>query len=379
MSQRPDAARNILYLHETSEMAGAENSLLQLAKNLDPSRFRPIFALPGDGPLAEALKHCGIDVEFVGFPRIRSGAGVIAATAAIRRIISGKAIALVHSNSIRTHLYGVIAARMSRVPVVWHERNLIIDEKVDPDKVLAFLPDAIICNSRAVARRFETRGALPPRIHIIYNGVDTQVFAPSVSGKGLRERFNIAADEIVIGMAGRLNPNKGHETFLRAAKIIAGSPLRARFLVVGGPVFEPDFGRDTVLREMAVALGLGDRVIFTGHIQEMPEAYAAMDIAVLASSVEACSRAVLEAMATARPVVATDNGGTPEMVAHGETGILVPSGDPAALASALGSLISDRERRHAMGRAARERVEAFFGIGKNVKDTQELYSRLLKV
>jgi glycosyltransferase involved in cell wall biosynthesis len=371
------AISNILYLHETSKIAGAENSLLQLAKNLDIARFKPFFALPEDGPLADALRRCGIDVELVGFPKIRAGSGVIAATTAIRRLIAGKSIALVHSNSIRTNLYGAAAARLSGVPVVWHERNLITTEKLDPDMVLAFLPDAIVCNSRAIARRFEKSGALPAKVQVIYNGVDTKAFNPSVSGKALRDRFGIGADEIVIGIASRFNPDKGHETFLRAAKLIARNQARVRFLIVGGAVFASDAGREKTLRDLALDLGIDDRVVFTGLIQEMAEAYAAMDIVVLASDAEPCGRVIFEAMATGRPMVATDTGGTPEIVVDGETGILVHPRDPAAMASALETLVADRQKRDAMGRLARGRMEALFGIEKNVANTEELYLRLL--
>jgi glycosyltransferase involved in cell wall biosynthesis len=271
-----------------------------------------------------------------------------------------------------------MAARFSGVPVVWHERNLITAEKLDPDRILAFLPDAIICNSRAIAGRFEKHGVLPAQVQVIYNGADTRAFNPSVSGKNLRERFGIGADEIVIGIASRFNPDKGHETFLRAAVLISKGYARARFLIVGGAVFASDMGREKLLRDLALNLGIGDRVVFTGLLQEMPEAYAAMDIVVLASNAEPCGRVIFEAMATGRPIVATKSGGTPEIISDGVTGVLISPGDPDRLSRVVMELVSNGARRASLGMAGRKKIEDNFSIQSNVYHTEALYASLLE-
>lgn len=372
---------NILYLHETSKMAGAENSLLQLAVNLDRGRFCPIFALPKDGPLSIELGRLNVAVHSMPYPKIRYGIGVLSTIMNLKNFIQKENIALIHSNSIRTHIYGAIVGRILKLPVVWHERNLLIVEKIDPDRVLAFLPDAVICNSNAVARRFECKGKMPAKVSVIHNGVDLGAFNPSIGGEETRKRFNIGSEDIVIGMVARLNANKGHETFFRAAQLLAckmpDMAEKMRFLIVGGAIFDEDAKYEDHLKRIAGDMTISKKIVFTGVCADMPKIYAAMDIAVLASEVEACSRAVSEAMSMGRPVVATNTGGTPELVVDDVTGVLVPFGVPEAMADALGSLVSDKTKRFSMGSAGRQRAEELFDIKRSARKIETIYSSLL--
>lgn len=372
---------NILYLHETSKLAGAENSLILLAKNIDRKRFSPIFVLPEPGPLVEAIKNIGIEVHLIPMPKIRRLRGVVGSLSKLNGFVREKNIALIHSNSIRTHIYGTIASKMAGIPVVWHERNLLIKEKLDPERILSFVPDAIICNSNAVARRFERRGKLPSKVSVIHNGADLAAFSPSVNGKTVRDRFFIKSGDTVVGIVARFDPNKGHETFFRAAGILIkemrsiGSPIR--FLVVGGAVFEEDAWYETRLRGLIQNMGIKDHVIFTGVCSDMPSVYAAMDIVVSASEVEACSRVISEAMAMGKPVVATNTGGTPEMVVDGFTGILVPPLDPAKMADAMKQLIRDKEKMAHMGYEGRNKAQVLFDIKRSAVKVEDLYGKIL--
>lgn len=372
---------NILYLHETALISGAERSLLALIAELDKGRFRVSVACPAGGPLPDKLMELGARVHPVDYPKIRMIAGVHATVDQLRRIVKEDDIALIHSNSIRTHIYAWLAGHPDRTPVIWHERNMTDTEIVDPDRCLSFLPDAIICNSEAIARRFMKHGRMPDKVCVIHNGVDLDRFNPSVSGDGLRRRFGIDADETVIGIASRFNKSKGHEIFLEAAvklmRAVPGADNRLRFLISGGAVFGADMEREAALKRAALREGLSGRVIFTGFSDNMPEVYSASDIIVLASTAEACGRVVSEAMACGKPVVGTDSGGTPEMIADGVTGILVKAGDAAGLAAALKTLIGDRDKRLAMGRESRKRAEKEFDIKIHAKETEDLYLRVI--
>ncbi|MBN1527382.1 MAG: glycosyltransferase [Candidatus Omnitrophica bacterium] len=371
---------NILYLHETSRIAGAEYSLLNLVKNIDKTRFDPIFVLPEPGPLSEELAKAGIEVLFIPFPKVRALAGVFRAFKKLARVVKEKDIRIIHSNSIRTHLYGSAAGREARVPVVWHERNLIANELIDPERSLSFLPDRIICNSGAIARRFMRRGALPAKVTVVHNGVDTGLFSPSVNGQKVREGFGVKADETVVGIASRFHRSKGHETFFEAAKILLRDmpQRRLKFLVAGGAVFDTDKEREARLKDLAAVFPLNEAVVFTGLRKDMPEVYAATDLFVLASDAEACGRVIIEAMASGKPVVGTDSGGTPEIIEDGVSGILVAPGKPKAMAEALAMLINDRSKRTAMGLAGRKRAESLFSIGSNVRKIENIYAKLLE-
>ena len=372
---------SVLYLHETAEFGGAENSLLNLTGRIDRTKFDPIVACPDNGLFPEKLKKIGIEVYPVAYPPLRRLVGVLPAIKKIRDIIRSRDVRLVHSNSIRTHLYGVIAVRPYGIPTIWHQRNLLIKEHIDPDRLFSLLPDKIICNSRAIADRFLKNGRLPSKVAIIYNGVDTEKFRPSINGGKVREEFRIAPDEIVIGIASRFNLYKGHETFLRAAHcLITGAPeitARLRFLIAGSPVFKEDEFREKHLVDLADKLGIRDKVIFSGFRNDMPEIYAAMDIFVLASDAEPCGRVVLEAMASGKAIVATGSGGTPELIKDNQTGFLFEAGDMKALAGKLAILIRDRSLSADMGAAGRKRAEEDFSIERNIRATEEIYTELL--
>ena len=380
MADNTEGRNVILYLHEVSRVAGAEQSLFNLARFLDRSRFIPVFAIPQKGEFSELLTTAGVETVFTGFPPVRGLSGVLASIQALNRLIREKRVALIHSNSIRTHFYGAVCARVNGIPAVWHQRNMLADERFDPDRMLSAVPDAIICNSRAVSRRFTRGNVLPAKVSVVFNGVDTAVFRPGLDPMKVRGEFGIPPGQTVVGMASRFNRNKGHESFIEAARIIFRLPgtENLRFMIVGGSVFEADATREKILRSLVNDAGLGARVIFTGPRRDMPDVYAAMDIFVLASESEACGRVVLEAMASGKPVIATDTGGTPEMISEGSEGLLFAPGDAAALAEKIRYLAGDPAAARGMGTRARQRAEKEFDIRINVRGTEEIYRRLLK-
>jgi len=371
---------NIAIVHEFHEIAGAENSLLYLARNIDRNRFNLIFILPRQGQFCEELKKIGTEVNFCEFPRIRGMAGVGRATRFLSDFVKKKNIGLIHSNSIRTHIYSTVAARRNRIPVIWHQRNLLVNELIDPDSLFSFLPDKIICNSAAVARRFAFFGFLPRRVVVIYNGVDTARFRPDVGGENVRKEYRIPSSQTVIGIASRFHENKNHETFFKAAKILcrryqdAGS---LKFLVVGASVFEEDRQREVYLRDFVHRQGIQDKIVFTGFRKDMPEVYAAMDILVISSFREACGRVIIEAMSSGKPVIGSRTGGNRELIIHGKTGIVFPPSSPKALAEAIAYLVERRDTARAMGEAGRRRVEQYFDIRINVKRIEGVYAELL--
>jgi len=337
--------------------------------------------LPGEGLLESELKGLGFAVHHLSFPRVRALAGVAGAVLKLKEIARTEKASIIHSNSIRTHIYGIITAKAIRAKAVWHERNLITTERIDPDRVLSFLPDAIICNSQAIAKRFASNGRLPGKLSVIHNGVDLDLFNPGIKGDDFRKRLGIGLEDVVVGIASRFNPEKGHEYFLDAAGIITKKngvkKNKVVFLIAGGAVFAVDKEREKHIREIADKMGIKNETVFSGVCRDMPEAYGAMDIVVLASTAEPCGRVVSEAMAMGKPVIGTDTGGTPEMIEDGVTGILVPPGDPATLASAMEALIADKDKRISMGRAGRKKAQDLFDIKDSAAKTEYLYRRLL--
>lgn len=373
---------NILYLHETSGFSGAEESLLNLVRFIDHNKFEPLFILPDEGKFSGKLRDNNVRVFIVPMPSIRRMLGVIPSVKSMLKIASENNARIVHTNSIRTHIYGAYIAKRLGIPIVWHERNLIWGELVDPDRLFSSIPDRIICNSGAVGKRFLRNGNLPVKVKIVYNGVDAVRFNPAIDGSNIREEFGIGHGEIVIGIASRFNLLKGHDTFLESARILCEDKRSGgesiRFLIAGGAVFPGDLKREEYLRKKAQYLGIVEKVVFTGLRDDMPSVYAAMDIFVLASYSEACGRVLLEAMASGKPIVGTDAGGTPEIVKDGVTGFLTRLGDAKALAEKTTVLIDSAAMRKDFGTAGRKRIEQNFLIEKNVKEIEDIYLDLIR-
>jgi len=372
---------NILYIHETSQISGAENSLFNLVTRLD--KIKPYFILPEIGPFKNKLENTGIKVEVINLPQIRKFTGVISTIKKITDFVKRYNINIIHSNSIRSNIYASLAGKLVKVPVVWHQRNLITYELVDLDRLFSFLPDKIICNSKAISNRFKQN----KKVIVIYNGVDTDIFTPQKNGTKIRQEFGINREDIVIGITSRFGADKGQEHLLKAARLVLDiidnkytdvKSKKIKFLIVGSAVFKEEKQKEKYLIFLTKELNLTDNVIFAGYRTDMPEIYAAMDIFVLTSYAEPCGRVILEAMASGKPLIVTNTGGTTELV-DSSCSIIIPPKDEISLKEAIIELINDKNKRILFGRNARERAEKLFTIEKNVEQIQNVYFELLKL
>jgi len=371
-----DRAAPVLFLHAQGEISGGEISLLILWEGLDRQRFRPCLAGPDATPLAAAARRLDVAVLPAEFPPLRNilscrGWSHLRNLERQSRLLEPR---ILHGNTPRTNLAAAwLGWRLSR-PVVWHERTLAMPEEWDVDRLLKRVPDRILCNSHAVARRF---GGPDDRVRIIYNGVPLDRFAPGNGGETVRRSLGLSPTCVTVGIVGNFSRVKRHELFLQAASRLSAELPSLRFLVVGGELFPENRGREAALRAEADRLGVAERVLFLGVRPDMPALFDALDIVVSPCEAEACSRAILEAMASGTPVVTVAAGGSPELVIPGETGILCPPGDPAALAEAIGTLARDSDLRAAMGYAARRLAERRFSVDRQVRETEEVYRSLL--
>ena len=294
---------NILYLHNESIMGGAEISLLNLVKGLNKKLFIPHFICSKEGPFIDELEKIKITPDFVQFPGIRwpNPVQIYNTVRNLIDIIKKRQINLIHSNQPRSNLFGAIAAKIKNVPIVWHERCLERG-RFDSDNIFSFLPDRIICNSSAVRNRF-TKVKIDTRIKTILNGVDLREFDPEVNGRVIRKEFNIGEDELIIGTVGRIDPGKGYEYFLESARIVLQDFKNIRFLVVGGAFNNSSLERS--LYEISVEKGIDKKTIFTGYRKDIPQILASMDVVVLPSGIDACSRVLFESMAMRRTLIDT--------------------------------------------------------------------------
>jgi len=282
---------------------------------------------------------------------------------------------IVHLHGYSAANFGRIAARLVGIPSIVHEHAVlrILPHQFIADLTLRPLNDTAIAISDAV-KQFMIRGRSIPadRIRVIHNGIELERFTGITDEQiaAFRAAWGIADDRRVVGTLTRLFEIKGNRFFVDAAARVAARYPDVVFLVVGeGPERE-------ALVAQARRLGLGEeRLVFAGYVSDVATALAAMDIAVVSSLQEGLSLVVLEAMAAGRPIVATEVGGIPEILTHGETGLLVPPSDEAALAAAIDGLLADGDRAATLAQAALRESERH-GLADNVRALEELYEAL---
>ncbi|HVM39332.1 MAG TPA: glycosyltransferase [Acidimicrobiia bacterium] len=351
--------RGVMLVTPTAAPGGAERALAALARRLPDDGWRCVAVSIGDGPAVEWLRDAGAAVEVVPETRLRDVPRSLALVTRLRSSIRRHGVDVVVGNQARGHLYAGLAAATARLPAIWW--NHVIPEPDWLNRVASRIPSAaIVCStSEAVA----AQRAISPRRRIerIPPGIDVAaVAARRGSGAAVATQLRRATTSAVVGIVGRLQAWKGQDVFLHAAARIAARHPGVRFAVVGGAVLGWEGDERGRLETLARDLGIADRVHFTGHVDDPYPWLDALDVVVNASvTPEPFGLAVLEAMALARPVVATFGGGPSEIVENGTSGILVPPGDAAALADAVIALLADAERADAIGRAAARRAEAF--------------------
>lgn len=371
----------ILFLIDNLRPGGAQKALLAILRALQATAAEPVVWCLGGSSRIE------LDFEAIGVPVLGKPDGfwdTAAEPLALLQYVNQRRISLVQTFLFHSDVVGRTAARCVRllfgpgkIPVVVSSVRAT-NRGNRPwqywlQRLTAPLADAFTAVSRETLEFAARReGVRLKRATVIPNGIDLSDWGGLPSKEAARDALDLPRDALVIGAIGRLHEQKGHVHLLDAARRIADAFPRAVFPIAGyGPLRES-------LAARARELGLADKVRFLGYRQDVKTILAALDVFVLPSLWEGMSNAVLEAMAAARPVVATAIDGNIEQVVPNETGLLVPPGDAAALADALIELCRRPETLHAMGTRGRERVEKIFPLERMTDATIDLYARLLE-
>ncbi len=368
--------KNILYLINTPDIkGGGEISLLNLLKKIDKKIYNPIAACPSEGSMSLAIRDMNIDVEIVSMRRLRyfNLYSLVTGVLKLIRIINAYKIDVIHANGSRCMIYGGIAGKIKRIPVIWHVR--IVEKDNLLDRILSMLADRIIVISNSVRDRFNWLKK-KEKISVIYNGIDIDDFTRNINTDKIRKELSITETEIVIGTVGQLIPMKGHKYLIEAAKIVLEKIKNVKFIITGSSQGNNSYEME--LKNMVKNYGLEDKIIFTGYRKDIKNIIALMDIFIFSAVGEGFGRVLIEAMALQKPVVAANSGGIPEIVVDGKTGLLVPENDPQSIASAVIRLINEKDIRVKMGMAGRKRVEEMFTIERRTRDVENLYSEVLK-
>ena len=367
----------VLQLITSLERGGAENHLLALLTHADRQAFEVETAvLSGEGELVPIFRQAGISVHLL---RSRSRFDPLALRRLVRLLRDGH-FDILHSHLFRADIYaGLAVARLGE------RRPLLVSTRHNDDRFflnpfvglvhygVSARQDLIIAISDHIARFTVSRGVRhPERVRRVYHGLEPPVTkALEREGQHIRQELGISPDEFLVGNVGRLALQKGQRHLIAAMPLLLERVPRAHAIIAGGGDLE-DY-----LRELASEIGVAERIHVLGPRKDVPALMHAIDVFVMPSIWEGFGLVLLEAMAAGRPIVASRVATIPEVVVDGETGLLVPAGDPLALASALADLAEQPARAARMGEAGRERLRRQFSVEKMVGDTELLYRELL--
>lgn len=370
----------VLHIQKVTGIAGSERHLLSLLPALAATGVEPHVLVLGDA--AAAGFESALDDLDLPHTRVELEGHV--SLAALRRVLGvfrSVEPDLVHTHLIHGDLYGQTAARLTGTPALstFHSTNPFFAraEFRALERVALSNTSVVIAISHHVARFLSDLGLVDPsRVEVVHYGIDLARWDGLEARRAdFRGGFGVRPEEFMVGCASRLFPSKGHELFLHAFDRAAGRAPSLKACVAGsGPLREE-------LEALALSLEHASRIRFMGHVEHIERFLAACDALVFPTQPsfgEGFGLAALEAMAAGTAVIASNVDSLPEVIADGSNGVLVAPGDVEAMADALVTLSSDRDRTRAMGAAGRTRVRTAFTLERMVMRTFGLYSKVVR-
>ncbi len=356
---------SFLFVDTERVWRGGQDQLLTLLRGLSARDHRVDLACHPRTLLEERALETGVRVHRLSVPRELGPISLLR----MHSILSEVQPEVLAFNTPRAILAGSLASRRSsvRIRLIFRRVNFPLRRNALTRFKYTWGVDCIIAISQSIGQQLQA-GGIPARlIHTIYEGLDLSLYPPRIP-----HRIPGKSDYFVIGTLASLSPEKGLNHLVEAAALIPYIQDRMRFVIVGGGPCRQELEQQVRERGLCAAFQ------FTGFKSQTMEYLRSFDLFVLPSLSEGLSSAILAAMASSLPVVATNVGGIPELVRNQENGLLVPPADPAALAAAILRLSDDPETAAAMGRRGRLRVEEEFTLERKIKETEALCFSLLK-
>jgi glycosyltransferase involved in cell wall biosynthesis len=349
---------------------GAAVQLRDLARGLAARGHHVTVVTPPSEAWAARCREAGL--AHVAIPMRR--AWDLRSAWRLARLIRQQRIQVVHAHKGRARTLILLAGLMGARAVLVLNRGVSFHVSGLRRRMGYASPrvHAIVAVCRSIKEGLVAAGVPPAKIQVIYSGTDLDRFGPGVDGAPVRRELGLGPDHALITQVG-VRSWRGWQDLLAAMPAVAGRLDRARLLFVGAPA-----PRIAEIGDRARELGVGRHVLVLGHRDDVPAILNASDVVVDASYAGlGITGSIREALACERPVVATAVEGMPELVVDGETGLLVPPRDPAAMAAALLRALGDPTAAQAMARAGRKRVEAHFSLRAKLDATEALYRTLV--
>jgi len=377
-----DSKIKIAYVLRTEVRAGVEEHVLSLIKNINPRRFKTYIVAP-----PELIKAFGDDLDSTKATilplRIRSLLD-LKSMIAFFRFLRQEEIDIVNTHMFFTSLHFSPIAKLAGIPVLletshgvekWRlGKGFIKRHSFILDRTLSILQTKILAVSQACKRDLiKIKKINPAKIRVVQNGRDFKTFSPIpvTELQQLRRQFSLKPDDYVFGIQARLDFQKGHKYLFNAVRSLANQRKDFKVLVVGDGILREE------LQKQVANLNIQDHIIFAGFQTNIPRFLGIMDVKVLPSLYEGLPLGVIEALAMEKPVIATAVDGTPEVLTHNETGLLVPPKDSEALCKAMMFALDHKEKMREMGKKGRLFVLKHFTLERQIQETERLYEELI--
>lgn len=377
--------KNILYLHAGAEMYGADKILLELVTGLDKSKFHPIVVLPNDGILKDKLIENGIETYVVHYPILRRkyfnlkgiinyGLNYFGKSNEIVKLLKNKRVDIIHANTTAV-LEGIYLKKKLKCKLIWHVHEIILKPAII-NKTISYLigkyADKCVAVSEAVKKHLiDSKFIDEDKVEVIYNGVDTERFNPSVENEYLYKEWNIPNEAVKVGMIGRVNAWKGQNDFLDAAEGLLKKYSNLYIFIVGSAFAGEEWRVDELKKKIADSQNK-DRIIFSEFRTDTPEIHSFFDVLVLPSTnPDPLPTVVLEAMGCGTPVVGYNHGGVTEMVINGETGLLAEVKNSKDLGRKIQQALESDYKL--MGQKARDRAVKNFSEYSFINNFSKVY------
>ncbi len=348
---------------------GAAIQLRELARGLSDRGHHVVVATRPSAIWAEKCRAAGIP----HVPLPMRHALDLGSAWALARLIRTERIQVVHCQKGKARTLALLAGLLVKIPVLVLNRG--VSFPLDRWNRLGYTTSrvtAVVAVCESIKRGLVAAGVPPEKIEVIYSGTDLGRFHPAVDGGRIRAELGLEPGHALIAQVG-IRSWRGNDDVLDAMTRVRAAAPHARLLFVGAPP-----PRIATLREKARRRGLDSVVSVFGHREDIPEILAASDLVVDASYAGlGLTGSLREALAVETPVIGTNLEGIPELIADGETGLLVPPRNPEALAQAILRMLENPTRAKAMARAGRKRVEDRFSMAIKIRRTEALYERLL--
>lgn len=375
-----DHTRTIAHILPWPAVGGTEHATLRIARAIDSTRFRNIaFCVPGAKAVTALFEREGFACARYepATPSYRQAFQYIRESMALSREFARRHVDLVHCSDLLAGHHAALAGWFARVPVVCHIRNRFT-ELSHRDCSFLWPIRKFVFVSQNTWQHFGCEVAANRGV-VVYDGIEQSLEADRAANRrSVCEEFGIPADAPLVGTMARVAPQKDFPTFVRAAARVLEVEPRARFLIAGDHTSAETY-RDhyQLLRQLLAEQGLTHAFTFTGYREDVSRLLSALDVFVLSTHWEGLPLVILEAMAHARPVVATAVDGVPEVVRDGATGLLVAHEDAGQLSDRIIELLEDRDYAGRLGMAGRQLIETEFSVPQFAAGITAVYDELL--